>query len=151
MNKTEVQAYIEKDTTRAREWAQEAVFTEHEETATRYFYQRLRAIYGAAKYKAAFPSAIDLQISRREYAKQIGEHSREQIDFALDNAKRQMEHGEPDFMWPNIALILSGLTLKNYPAHKCLIAPEPMSPEDREKSKSIGIKTMAGLRAAFDE
>ena len=149
MSSKEVKEFIEKALDKEDAWAQEFTFTDQEQTATKYFYQRLRAIYGASKFMSTFPTKLDLQISRREYARRIGQHSRAQLDFALDNAKSQMEAGESDFMWPNVAIILSGLTLKNTPSHRLLKAPKELTPEEREKSKEKGIEVMRALRESL--
>lgn len=151
LTKQDVSDFIDKALSKESAWAQKDVFTDEEQVATRYFYQRLRAIYGGAKFKSTFPTDLDLQLSRREFARLIGQHSRDQIDYALDHARLQIREGDPDFLWPNVALILSGLTLAKIPAHKQLTSPKPMTLEEREKSRSIGIKAMARLKAAFNE
>lgn len=130
-----------------KEWAHKADFTERDTVATRYFYKRLRAIYGASKYSAAFPSPVDLQVSRREFAHQIGALSKEEIDSAFDFVKIQIELGEDDFMWINIGRILGATRQQGCAAHKPMIClPEPKYPSKEERRLSIlKMREEAGL------
>ena len=108
-------------------------FSQETIDAVQYFFARLKMIYGTSKFATHWPTDVDLKMAKREWAYDIARHSKEELDAALDNAKKHLS--ERDWSWPNIGLILSGAK-NNNPAHQ-LFLPEPErnleSAEERAK------------------
>ena len=75
--------------------------TEYERKATLYLYSALQSVYGQ-KYRITFKSEDELQLSRRQWASNIGELSREEIDSGIDRLKKELAADNPKFEWPDI-------------------------------------------------
>lgn len=86
------------------------IFSEAERDATAYFFLRLKNIYGG-KYLAAYPDEESVRLAKREWAKQIGQYSREDIDRMFDMVKQQQAKGDEEYQWPNIGLILGAASV----------------------------------------
>ena len=112
---------------------QRKTFDQHTVEAVQYFFARLKMIYGVSKFETQWPTDADLKMAKREWAENIGKLSKQEIDGALDNTKKNLH--EREWQWPNIGLILSGAK-NNNPAHR-LFLPEPErnleSAEERAK------------------
>jgi len=128
--------------------AQKADFTQYEIDATKYLYNRVRAIWGESKFKTAFPTSDSLIISRREYAKKIGVLSREDIDRVIDCAVQRMESGEEDFKWVNIGLILNAHKKLRHACHNDFKVIERVISEDDKKAVSEGF---SALKESFND
>lgn len=102
---------------------------------TLYFFARLRSIYGSAKFKKEWPTEADEKVAKREWARNIAKHTKEEINQAFDHCKRMIEKGEKDFMWPNVGMILSGCKKTLCPAHNQLPAPKE-SEEEKQKQRA---------------
>ncbi len=124
-------------------------FTEVEQQATRYFFARLRTIWGAGKFNQQWPTDKDLQLSRREYAKQIGKYSQQEIDEALENAKKQKANGNPDFQWPDINIILSGCNRNLNASHREFLPAPKETKEQRQERIEYGKNQIKKLRDIF--
>jgi hypothetical protein len=85
-------------------------FTEQERDSTGYFFLRLRNLYGS-KYVQQFPDEQDLKLAKREWAKQIGQYTRDQIHDMFETVKRIQASGNTKlaekFQWPDIGAILA--------------------------------------------
>lgn len=99
------------------------------------FFEMLRAIYGAQKFSAQWPTVMDRQAAMTLWGDQIRNHTPEELRAAINHAQSMSTRGERDWQWPNIGLILSGAK-NNNPAHQ-LFLPEPErnleSAEERAK------------------
>ena len=70
---------------------------------------RLKAVYGA-EYKRHYPDEESVTLAKREWAKQIGAFSRDQIDKMFAYVKSEMTRGNDDYQWLNIGAVVSVLT-----------------------------------------
>ena len=107
-------------------------FSDVEIQASKYFFARLRTIWGAGKFNQQWPTEEDMRLARREYAKEIGRHTKDEIDAALEHAKKQKANGDPEFEWPDISRILSGAKRYACAAHRVYIPPPPESEEKKQ-------------------
>lgn len=84
--------------------------TREQRNAVNYFYARVKSIYGS-KYKVTFPIpegeeySPEEMLSKREWAGQLMNLTREQIDLGIGKTKQKMVDGERDYVWPNIPAI----------------------------------------------
>lgn len=78
---------------------------ERSKKAAVYFFKRLHDIY-LSKFAQAFKTEDSLISARREWAGDIDELSRDQIDFGMDKVKKLCMVKNGDFEWPNIALTI---------------------------------------------
>jgi len=78
---------------------------EYSKNLTVYFFNRLKDIY-ITKFSQSFKTEIALKTARREWAKDIGELSKDQVDIGMDKVKKLCSSGNKDFEWPNIALTI---------------------------------------------
>jgi len=124
-------------------------FSDVEQQATRYFFARLRTIWGAGKFNQQWPTEKDLQLSRREYAREIGRYSKEEIDLALDNAKKQKANGNSDYDWPDINKILSGCNRNLNASHKAFLPPPKETKEERQERIEYSKQKIKGLKDIF--
>ena len=74
----------------------QSTFSDQERDATAYFFLRLKAIYGA-EYKRHFPDVESERISKREWARQIGQYSREKIDHMFGHVKSERMRGNDEY------------------------------------------------------
>lgn len=85
-------------------------FTDHERDSTAYFFLRLQNLYGS-RYTAQFPEQEDIRLAKREWARQIGRYTRDQIHQMFEDVKRIQAAGDRKlaerFDWPNVGAILA--------------------------------------------
>ena len=98
------------------------VFDQETIDATQYFFAKLKLVYGSSKFDAYWPTDTDVRLVKREWAESIGKLTRDEIDMAIENAKKQMH--DPDWSWPNIGLILSGARRHLNASHRAFL-PAP--------------------------
>ena len=125
-------------------------FSDVEIQATKYFFGRLRTIYGAGKFNQQWPTEADLRLARREYAKEIGRHTKEEIDQALEHAKKQKTNGDPHFEWPDISRILAGAKRYACAAHREYLPPPPESEEKKQARLLRAEKGILDLKRIMD-
>ena len=70
-----------------------------------WFFMRLETNYGS-KFWTQFSDEKTVLLTKREWAAQITQHSREELHIAIEGAKKQRTLGNDDFDWPDIAKIL---------------------------------------------
>jgi len=119
--------------------------------AVQYFFARIRTVYGVAKYNKTWPTEGDEKVAKREWAIQIGQYAKDEIDRGFAHTKTMIEKGSTDFMWPNVGLILSGCKRYLTASHKpvALGLPEPV--DAFAKRKEVGLKHLAILKNKLQE
>lgn len=60
--------------------------------------------------QTTWPDEKTLKLAKMEYAKTIGQFTREQIHKAFEAVKRERQAGNEKFEWPNVDAILGLLT-----------------------------------------
>lgn len=84
-------------------------FTDQERDSTGYFFLRLQNQY-PGKYQQQFPEEADIKLAKREWAKQIGQYTRDQIHEMFETVKRIRASADTKlaekFQWPDIGAIL---------------------------------------------
>lgn len=90
---------------------EQSTFSEHERLATGYLFMRLRAIYGNT-FKIHFTSKNSVRQTKREWAKDIGKYTRDQIDSGLDYVKEQLKNGNQDYKWPDVGQVIGSIGCK---------------------------------------
>ncbi len=122
---------------------------------TGYLFAKLVVLYAGAFY-LVYPSLKEADFAKREYAKQIGKYSREQIDAALKllaTLAISPERENKIFREPNIPAILALMeeAVKRDRAHQLFLPVPPESAEDKEKRLELGRAEAARLLAMFDQ
>ncbi|AMO58137.1 hypothetical protein GZ77_20600 [Endozoicomonas montiporae] len=69
-----------------------------------YFYGRVQAVYGS-KFKSQFPSDEDVKLSKAEWAGQVMNLGKTDIDRGVDKLKALLVAKDQDYLWVNIPLI----------------------------------------------
>lgn len=131
------------------------IFSEQEKDSTAYFFVRLKAVYGA-EFMRHFPDVESERISKREWARQIGQYSREQIDGMFSHVKSERMRGNDDYQWLDIGNILAILGSSWQHARQSQSVDEALGREPhkaienmtgREKKREINKQRMAAMRA----
>lgn len=122
---------------------------------TGYLFAKLVVLYAGAFYPV-YPSLKEADFAKREYAKQIGLYSREQIDTALKLLAALAISPERDnriFREPNIPAILALMeeAVKRDRAHQLFLPVPPESKDDKEKRLELGRQEASRLLAIFDQ
>jgi hypothetical protein len=130
-------------------------FSDHERDVTGYLFAKLVVLYAGAFY-LVYPSLKEADFAKREYAKQIGKYSREQIDTALKllaSLAISPERENRIFREPNIPAVLALMeeAVKRDRAHQLFLPVPQESDEDKEKRLELGRKEAERLLAMFDE
>lgn len=123
------------------------------------FFARLVTIYGKSKTKTIWgDSEEQFRTTRREWAKDIGALSLDELETIFDKLKRRLARDDRRFAWPDIPKILALATEPEAHAAHVLRAPALPEPgwrkEQRQKVGLIAAQTarevLAG-RACFIE
>ena len=69
--------------------------------AVNYFYGRVQAVYGS-KFKTQFPSDEDVALSKREWAGQVMNLGKDDIDRGIEKLKALLVDRDQDYLWVNI-------------------------------------------------
>ena len=130
-------------------------FSDHERDVTGYLFAKLVVLYAGAFY-LVYPSLKEADFAKREYAKQIGQYSRGQIDTALKllaSLAISPERENKIFREPNIPAILALMeeAVKRDRAHQLFLPLPPESAEDKEKRLELGRVEAARLLAMFEQ
>ncbi len=115
-------------------------------TVTDRFYVALKAIYGT-KFSAQFQTPAEVHQSKAMWGREIDGLSEGQLRACLKNAKRELMTGNPNYLWPNIGLIL-GHSNSSW-EHDRLKYVQPVGIEDKtakEKRRLVGIDEIRKLR-----
>jgi len=98
------------------------IFSDHERDVTGYLFAKLAVLYANAFY-LVYPSLKESDFAKREYAKQIGRYSRDQIDMTIKHlAALAISRERHDLIYrePNIPAILALMDqcVKRHGLHK---------------------------------
>ena len=113
---------------------------------TNQFFERVRAIYGKAKYDSQFADAEDLSRAKRTWSKQIATLTSSQFKIGFDQLKKNILRGDGDWEWPSIGKII-GLCRKSeriHPSHKLFLPQKEY--EKTERLEEIGNSAIAEMR-----
>jgi len=130
-------------------------FSEHERDVTGYLFAKLVVLYAGAFY-LVYPSLKEADFAKREYAKQIGKYSREQIDISLKllaSLAISPERENKIFREPNIPAILALLeeAAKRDRSHKLFLPVPQESNKEKERRLELGRKEASRLLSMFEE
>jgi hypothetical protein len=130
-------------------------FSDHERDVTGYLFAKLVVLYAGAFY-LAYPSLKEADFAKREYAKQIGQYSRDQVDTVvklLAGLAISPERENRIFREPNIPAILALMeeAVKRDRSHQLFLPVPPESPEDKEARLELGRKESSRLLAMLGE
>jgi len=92
------------------------------------FFARVQTIYGAGRCKALFVDKDELVLMRREWARELGGFTVEQLETVLARVKGKLAKGDPDYKFPDVARILALANEgETYSAHNAfpIGLPEP--------------------------
>lgn len=84
-------------------------FSREERDRTGYFFLRLRTVFGS-RYALQYPTEQAIVAAKREWARQIGRYSREQIDAMFEAVKASQMAGSDEHQWPDVAKIIATLS-----------------------------------------
>lgn len=130
-------------------------FTDHERDVTGYLFAKLIVLYANSFY-LVYPSDKEVRMAKREYAKQIGRFSREQVDTAIGLlARLAISHERENKIYrePNIPVILALMdeAVKRDRSHQLFLPEPPESKDEKQKRIQEGLKHTSALLAMFDE
>jgi hypothetical protein len=131
------------------------IFNDHERDVTGYLFAKLLVLY-AGQFYLVYPSVKEVNFAKREYAKQIGVYSRDQVDTAIKLLASLMVSSERQnkiYREPNLPVILALMeeALKCNRAHQKFL-PIPQEPEEERIARlQAGMKETAKLLAMLDE
>jgi len=140
--------------TQSQTTSEQQIFSDHERDVTGYLFAKLIVLYAGAFY-LVYPSEKEVKFAKREYAKQIGQYSREQIDSALKllaSLAISPERENKIFREPNIPAILALMeeAVKRDRAHQLFLPVPPESAEEKGKRLELGRIEAARLLSLFD-
>ena len=133
---------------------EQQIFSEDERDAVGYFFMRLSNMYGVSKIQSQWPDSESLRNAKREYAKDIGRFTREEISHAFDLAHKQKQEGSSRLDWPDVDAILgliknTGMTGSWGTAAHRLYKPEQFigrgTKEDRRKAAISAIADLKNI------
>lgn len=104
------------------------------------FFARLVTIYGKSKTKTIWGDSDEqLRVTRREWAKTIGQFSLDQLEDMFDKLKRRLAENDERYIWPDIPKIL-GLASESEQkaAHRILPRGLPEPEWRKEQRKVVG-------------
>ena len=81
--------------------------TDIEKELVKRFFARINTIWGVALYRAQYPDDSAERLAMREWAFDVIKYSHQELEDRLAYAKEQMAV-DPEWRYPNIALILRG-------------------------------------------
>lgn len=130
-------------------------FSDHERDVTGYLFAKLAVLYANAFY-LVYPSEKEVNFAKREYAKEIGRFTRNQIDVGMKHLAKLAISTERDnriYREPNLPAILAMLDESARPkqAHKLfapLSLPDAVS---QEKARKAGACELDRLMSMFKE
>lgn len=116
---------------------------------TKFFFQLLRASYGADTVARKWPTTKDLQLVMALKREQIEKLSLEEIRGAIDNASKQRAKGLDEWLFIDLDLILGGAKMSrgNSPDVVALLSAPPETPEQRQARIETGRARIANLKA----
>ena len=134
---------------------EQQIFSDHERDVTGYLFAKLMVLYANSFY-LVYPSEKEVKFAKREYAKEIGRFTRDQIDVGMRHLAKLAISTERDdriYREPNLPAILAMLGESVAPkrAHKLF---EPLALPDKsaqEKARAAGACELDRLMSMFKE
>lgn len=134
---------------------EQQIFSDHERDVTGYLFAKLMVLYANSFY-LVYPSEKEVKFAKREYAKEIGRFTRDQIDIGMRHLAKLAISTERDdriYREPNLPAILAMMSESVAPkrAHKLF---EPLSLPDKsaqEKARAAGACELDRLMSMFKE
>lgn len=114
------------------------------------FFSRLRLIYGS-RFSSQFATEDAVRFARREWAKQIGRYSDEELAMALDRVKQRLVKQDSQFYWPDVGAVLSLARTRISAAHKVRRPALPEPEQVMEARREVGRRGMKRIRAMLRE
>lgn len=110
----------------------------------------MRLIYGG-RFSHQFPDEDSLRLARREWARQIGGFSDEELARALERTKRRLAEGDQEVYWPDIGLVLSLARDRRRNLHQVFPSRLPEPDWLKERRRTISRKGMHRIKAMMRE
>lgn len=121
------------------------IFDQYTVDAVQWFYARIEAVYGADRYKWAFPSDAHEKASKREWAERIGSHTRNDLDRAIQIAKDGLKNAHSEYQRVNVGLILGGAK-PLCASHRITLPALPEPDEQKNARRAAGLAALAELK-----
>lgn len=111
----------------------------------------LKAVY-PNKFDLIWPSEKELNLTKRAYAKEIGNFTREQIDEAIRYMTKLASEGEKEYLEPNVMIFLrcAGELNTNKKMYQTFLPAPVESKEDREKRRELALEKCKALKGIFE-
>ena len=137
--------------TQSQTTTEQQIFSEHEKDVTGYLFAKLIVLYAGTFY-LVYPSDKEVKFAKREYAKQIGIYSRDQIDTAIKLLASLMVSSERQnkiYREPNLPVILALMeeAVKRHRAHQKFLPVPQESEEEKNARLQAGRQEAARLLA----
>lgn len=137
--------------TQSQTTTEQQIFSEHERDVTGYLFAKLIVLY-ANDFYLVYPSEKEVKLAKQEYAKHIGQFSRDQIDLGLRRLAKlaiSPESANKIYREPNLPAILAMMNedLKRSKAHQLFLPVPPDPPEIKAKRYEEGVKQTTALLA----
>lgn len=125
-------------------------FSTEEKAKTVMFFARIQTAYGAGRFRTIARSEEELRLIRREWAKEIGLYSIDQLNRAIDRLKQRLIAGDQEYRYPDVAKILAlASEPETHPSHrlfpKTLPEPEWKRAERRKAGRIVAETCLAVL------
>lgn len=117
------------------------------------FFELIRAVYGASRCDAQWPSPEYLMAAKQMWGDLIDRHTPAELKAALNHAQKMAMNGEDDWHWPNVGLILSGAKgpSRNSASVQALLDAPPETPEEKAARLAVGRQNIDRLKALLSE
>lgn len=86
-------------------------------------------------------------LARREWAKDLGDLTWDELEGALDRAKARLKSGDADFYWPDVGRIVGLAREKRTAAYRVFDKALPETEATVMSRRRAGRKAMAGVWA----
>lgn len=113
------------------------------------FFNMLRGMYGAQKMSLTWPTDMDLQLAKAQWAQEIEKHTERELARAMELTRKLLVtskmQGEKMDDWPNVPVILANVVKEQ----AYLPPPPPETEEQRAARKAYNIERLKELRASL--
>lgn len=132
------------------------IFSEQQKDSTAYFFVRLKTVYGA-DFMRHFPDVESEKMAKREWAQQIGQYTRQQIDSMFDHVKSERMRGNEDYQWLDIGNILAILGSSWQHAQQSKSVREALGEEyfaledkgKKDRARAAGERELSKIKSLF--
>lgn len=123
-------------------------YTDDEKQKTVLFFNRLVLIYGK-RFEIQWPDEKTLKKGKKEWAREIGKLSWQEIEQALARAKQRLIDGDGDYYWPDIGRILGLARDSRCAAHRVFRRALPEGDCLKQARRAAGHKGLSQVWAAM--